>query len=621
MHAPLNGRENRKHLGISINDATVVGPATNPPIAIATASHADSARCKGKAPAVPPSSQTSVVNVYPSDIGHPANVGLGGPLQLVPFDLTICHRYPNSFTINPYSDVYRPLMGSFWTKRYPKIPNECEFQINHIVPYLREFYVYPKAVAYPTTWSSNVNFHETLFYLPSEEGFVNLPPVRSIRDHDTELKVRSLTCAPELVADQLLCTASDAFIPECIPALGKAWRHKARCRFETGYHIGDLAEGTYQKEPAGGRELDDDDDPQKVLYALIKDSWLPWPEARNVDLQEKINLHLKGLQFANMEAITQTIYYSELVFTLSKCRSAIALANGDYTLLKGVTLGEGGDGRILVEADPALVAKLRYHRYHCLSAEQFGALAAEDTLFGIQWKVPNSLIANYKDRSLNQEAKKRLDATIYLNLALATHHPTVPGPHISNHSLTNVIDADASAKVAYQCDDVSKKMKARRPSRQTSTDSAVSDTHDQDVSKIQKRAHISGLTEHMPYTPESMVTTSPPTPSLLIPSPSSFLTISSRFETELPVSVEEWCLSVKQEACTNRTFIDSAIPPNPLSFTTAGQVLPLEHWTHGDYIDCFSRYGLTFVLATPMEVDVLLARTVRFGWAGALGRR
>ncbi|TYJ54356.1 hypothetical protein B9479_005022 [Cryptococcus floricola] len=36
------------------------------------------------------------------------------------------------------------------------------------------------------------------------------------------------------------------------------------------------------------------------------------------------------------------------------------------------------------------------------------------------------------------------------------------------------------------------------------------------------------------------------------------------------------------------------------------------------YFDSFSWLGLTVVLATPLEVDVLLARAAKFGWAGAL---
>ncbi|TYJ53130.1 hypothetical protein B9479_006253 [Cryptococcus floricola] len=531
------------------NDATVVAPATNPPIT-ATASRAG-ARHKGKAPAVPPPSHHPLVNAYPSDIGHPANRGLGGPLRLIPFDLTIPHDYPNSFTINPYSSVDQRSMGSFWIECYPMIPNEAEFQNRHIVCYLRKFYVDPEFVQYPTSWDTDVDFYQTPFYLHLGGEFVDLPTVRSIMDKDTELKRLTRPSQGSSQAPSLLSRKLGGRKPDfCL----------------TGYHIGNLAEGTYRKEPAGGGTLKRTDDPQNVLYALIKDKWLPWPEAKNIDLQGKIDLHLKGLQFANMEAITQTIFYSLLGYDLSKCRSAIAWVNGDYTrvlnlsdlvpegeevVLEGVSLGGGGGRRILVEADPALVAELRNHSSDCLSAEQFGALAAGDHSIGIPWRVPNSLIADYEDWSLNQEAKERLDATIYLNLALATHHPeSVPDPPIRDHSL-----------------------RSPAPSGGRSFRPRTRSDHDQEPSsKRQKRAAVSG---------------------------------------EFSAS-SQWC-------STDLTFIDTAIPPKPLSFTTAEQVLPLEYWTHAEYIDSFSGLGLTFVLATPMEVDVLLARAAKFGWAGALG--
>ncbi|TYJ51347.1 hypothetical protein B9479_008083 [Cryptococcus floricola] len=110
----------------------------------------------------------------------------------------------------------------------------------------------------------------------------------------------------------------------------------------------------------------------------------------------------------------------------------------------------------------------------------------------------------------------------------------------------------------------------------------------------QKRADVSGPTDYLPPSPVSLNATPPP-------SPSSFSTISSRFKTVYPVSVEKWCLSVKQKASTGRTFNDTAIHPNPIIYTDAEKVLPREYWTHGEWIDHFSGLGVTFVLATPTE--------------------
>ncbi|WVQ73747.1 hypothetical protein IAR50_003327 [Cryptococcus sp. DSM 104548] len=49
-----------------------------------------------------------------------------------------------------------------------------------------------------------------------------------------------------------------------------------------------------------------------------------------------------------------------------------------------------------------------------MSADEYGKLASE-------WEPPNSLIKSYDVWSLDQEAKDRLDATIYFTLALATY--------------------------------------------------------------------------------------------------------------------------------------------------------------------------------------------------------
>ncbi|ODN85850.1 hypothetical protein L198_07413 [Cryptococcus wingfieldii CBS 7118] len=575
------------------------------------------------------------VNAYPSDIGHPANGGLGGPLQLVPFDLTISHHYPNSFTIKPYSTVDQRAMGSFWIECYPDIATEYGLQNKHIVPYLRQFYVHHDFVQYPTSWETNVYFCPTPFYLHLGAEFVDLPIVRSIRENDTELKVRSLACAPYIVADQLLQRLERS--SQVASLLSRKLDGIKPDVALTGYHIGNLAEGTYQKEPADGRQLTYTDDPQEVLYALIKDKWLPWPGASNIDLKGKIDLHLKGLQFANMEAITQTVYYSELGYTLSKCRSAIALANGDYTrivnlsdlptegeeaALEGVTLGGGGGRRILVEADPAVVAKLRYHRLDCLSPHQFGTLAAGEPLFGIQWKAPNSLIANYEDWSLDQEAKDRLDATVYLNLALATHHPeAVQDPPISNDSLTHVIDANASEKEAYQLLGVSKKMGAHRDQVEEEEDEEENDDHEgneeNDKQAGDRRDEDNGNPDGETGGPGGGA----PGPGNGDPGPGSGDPAPSGGRSSRPRSRSDH----NQDSSSKRQKKAdvSGLPPTPnaLSCTTAEQVLPLEHWTHAEYIDYFSGLGLTFVLATPMEVDVLLARAAKFGWIGALGSR
>ncbi|ODN86327.1 hypothetical protein L198_07346 [Cryptococcus wingfieldii CBS 7118] len=366
----------------SIWDVPAVAPTTNPPIDTL--------------------SQSSVPNAYPSDIGHPGNGIFGGPLRLVPFDLSKSHHYPNGLTIKPYENVDQDWMGSHWIECYPSIQHEHHFQYQHVVLYLREFYVDPKAV-YPTSWNTDVNFHSNRFYIPLGKKFTDLEIVKSVREHDPKL----LKTGTSEVTSQMSTKFSGIKPDVCL----------------TGYHIGTLAEGTYRQELEGGGKLRRPIAP-KGSSTLKSSSKLD--EAEELDIRRTIDQHLKGLQYANMEAITQTIFYSLLGHDVSKCRSAMALVNGNYTRIlnlshlvpegeevdwEGVALGAGGGRRILVEADPDVVAKLRRRDNHCLSPEQFGLLAAGEPFNGIQWQAPNSIIANYEDWTLDQGAKDRLDAT------------------------------------------------------------------------------------------------------------------------------------------------------------------------------------------------------------------
>ncbi|ODN74785.1 hypothetical protein L202_07104 [Cryptococcus amylolentus CBS 6039] len=461
-------------------------------------------------------------------------------------------------------------MGLCWTDCYRKIPDEPEFQADHVVLYLREFCVPPKAV-YPTKWRTNVDFSQTSFYVSLEKEFTDLEIVQSVRDHDPEVKAASM------MSTELGATKSDV----CL----------------TGYHIENSRKRRIEKSPRAAEIWE-------IPIAPSKPSTLSSSSSGFLG-QEKVSSIYGTSTYTSKTSTTQTWRpslrqsYSLLGYDLSKCRSAMASVNGNYTRIlnlthlvpegeevvwEGVTL-KGDSGRsILVEADPNVVAELRRRDLHCVSPEQFGVLAGGDPLFGMQWKAPNSLIAKYEDWSLDLKAKDRLDATVYMNLALATHHPeTAPDPPINKRSLKNVIDADTSDEVASP-------------------------------SKRQKRADGSGPTEYfLPSPPKSMIATPPP-------SPSSFSTISSCFEIEHPVNVEEWCLSVKQEASTDQSFVDTAIHHKPVTYTTAEKVFPREYWAHRDYINHFSRLSVTFVLATPTEVDVLLARAAKFGWGGAQGR-
>ncbi|ODN74137.1 hypothetical protein L202_07590 [Cryptococcus amylolentus CBS 6039] len=641
-------------------------------------------------------------------------------------------------------------MGSFWTEYYPEIPIEPEFQSKYILPYLREFYDDPKAVGYPTSWDTTVDFSQTSFYVPQEKKYKDLEIVQSVRDHDIEVKgSKYSSCCGTSQAASIMSMKLGATKPDvCL----------------TGYHIGDLAEETYRKDPAGGGNLGITDCPLRALYTIIELKWVPWAGKNKLDLRH-LDLHIRDLDYANVEAIVQTVFYSLLGYDVSKCRSAIAWANGNYARIlnlsdlpegeeavwEGLTVGRGGGPSILVEADPDLVTKMRHIGAKTLSAEEFGMLATGDHDVERLWKSPNSLIADYNGLSLNQDAKDRLDATIYLNLALATRHPeAVQDPPFSNHRPTNVMGLDTSRKDAYKWLSVRAQMRGCRRLTKASTKNAVpaanaavsasqnaasaantavsdpqvqgvseeedeegedgdgknedgedeeekdkqgGDRRDEDdrnpdgkhggqgggapgagggapgagngsgnldpnggrpkqsrprsdhgqepSSKRQKRAAVSGPTEYLlPSSPKSKIATSPPSgqkradvsgsteylplsPKSMIatppPSPSSFSTISSCFAIEHPVNVEEWCLSVKQEALTDRTFNDTAIHEEPETYTDAEKVFPREYWSHGDYIDHFSRLGVTFVLATPTEVDVLLARAAKFGWGGALG--
>ncbi|WVQ70504.1 hypothetical protein IAR50_000023 [Cryptococcus sp. DSM 104548] len=103
-----------------------------------------------------PPSQTN--EAYPLDLGHDANRSFKGALRMVPVDLNIPHDHPNAFTTRPYNPVNEEFMGSFWIRNYDRIPDEDHFQDNHLVPYLRTFYVQSSDVVdYPTSWAKRMN--------------------------------------------------------------------------------------------------------------------------------------------------------------------------------------------------------------------------------------------------------------------------------------------------------------------------------------------------------------------------------------------------------------------------------------------------------------------------------
>ncbi|ODN74891.1 hypothetical protein L202_07193 [Cryptococcus amylolentus CBS 6039] len=67
------------------------------------------------------------------------------------------------------------------------------------------------------------------------------------------------------------------------------------------------------------------------------------------------------------------------------------------------------------------------------------------------------------------------------------------------------------------------------------------------------------------------------------------------------------------------SFNETAIHDQPIIYTEAEKVLPRHHWTHAEYLDYLSGLGVNFVVATPLKVDVLLARAAKFGWGAGEG--
>ncbi|ODN87388.1 hypothetical protein L198_07012 [Cryptococcus wingfieldii CBS 7118] len=304
-----------------------------------------------------------------------------------------------------------------------------------------------------------------------------------------------------------------------------------------------------------------------ILYSINHIKWSPM--VQNVsDQAEKRHLDDINLRCALLDALFQTLYHLHNAYRVAGCRLAIAWANEFFTRMVNVT-GKCGPQRILVEASPKSMAMSSKRLPNCaadgLNLDDLITLVHDD-----DWEAPNSLIRDHDDWHYDEEAKYRLDATILMTLATTTHATTLGDVAVSGGSKRGrEVDHDE-----YQ--ESSLPSKRSRYARQGVDDDSF-------VGPVDDSAYL-------PTQSQSENILRPPS------RPASSPAVASS------------ALSPNRTVATNSVIDEASLE---LEF-------PSEDWTHGDYAGALEKTGTKVLLVGPQEMDVLLARAARQGWAEAL---
>ncbi|WVQ73250.1 hypothetical protein IAR50_002818 [Cryptococcus sp. DSM 104548] len=199
---------------------------------------------------------------------------------------------------------------------------------------------------------------------------------------------------------------------------------------------------------------------------------------------------------------------------------------------------------ILVEATPDAVSKARS------SIAEHGGMSAAD-LFKVKetWKAPTSLIKDHKNWQRSKKAKLRLDATILITLAIASHPPSALQVTDPNRVPTTKIFGGGGG-------DASCGPKRGR------------EDEDQTLKTCKKRSRSDGNDE----------------------------------EDKDPMDTTD--TRYAEDAGDDASFVSPDYP--------------IEKGSIEEYAFATEKAGVRLVLVTPKEMDVLLARAAKYGWAVAL---
>ncbi|ODN87384.1 hypothetical protein L198_07008 [Cryptococcus wingfieldii CBS 7118] len=515
---------------------------------------------------------TGAWNVLPaSELGHPANLDKPYPLTLVPFDIANPPQHEDSLVILPYDEiVFEDELRGYLVEEYKagRIGEGVEYEDTFVLPYLRGFYLRLQAVKglkarrgerlqiFPTTFTTSVRLDLDIYMRPKDT-------VKGTSDgNDVEAKeARKRKGKEEQSASIVTSTAAKSYMPD----VGLV-----------GYNLEQIAEKTFRKPPreepstkrsSGAQISTGRSERDFILYSINHIKWSPM--VQNVrDEAEKRYLDDINLRCARLDALFQTLYHLHNAYRVAGCRLAIAWANEFFTRMVNVT-GKCGPQTILVEASPKSMSmsskRLPNRAADGLNLDDLITLVHDD-----DWEAPNSLIRDHDDWHYDEEAKYRLDATILMTLATTTHATTLGDVAVSGGSKRGrEVDHDE-----YQ--ESSLPFKRSRDVRQGVDDDSF-------VGPVDDSAYL-------PTQSQSESILRPPSRPASSPSvPSSASSPNRTDDTD----------SVTDEALLELEF-------------------PSEDWTHGDYAGALEKTGTKVLLVDPQEMDVLLARAARQGWAEAL---
>ncbi|TYJ52166.1 hypothetical protein B9479_007238 [Cryptococcus floricola] len=335
----------------------------------------------------------SSTSVNVAAIGHPANHELPYPLSLVPYDLSHPYRPNDSLTVKPYrsSNIW---LDRYWASAYRRgdIYSERGLTGNHLYPHLQELIDIDMSCGR----KDDVDEKETKFIGAW---------ARLHRDYGlSEEAFGELPVVQNAkvyhVDESLESWDSDKDVTATQPDLA----------LETSSYRYNKNNGVLTKD-------------KKTLHAVIALRCVTPATARYLpDPAERQRLDADALRYTNLEALMKGMYYLAVAYSLSKCRSGIAWANEYFTRLVNVTRGSGRGLRgqtMLLEASSRAV---------CLSQKLPSAtegMTPDDLMrFYVRddnWEPPNALIQDHIEWRLVKEAHVRLDATIFMLLGISAH--------------------------------------------------------------------------------------------------------------------------------------------------------------------------------------------------------
>ncbi|ODN74215.1 hypothetical protein L202_07661 [Cryptococcus amylolentus CBS 6039] len=511
----------------------------------------------------PTAGSPSSTSVNVAAIGHPANHELPYPLSLVPFDLSHPYRPNDSLTIKPYrsSNVW---LDRYWARSYREgeIRIERDLTSEHLYQHLRE-------LIDDMSRSRKDDSDETRFigawarlhkdYGLSEKAFGELTVVQNTKVYYVDELLPSWDSEKDLTATQ-----PDLALQTSSYRYNKGVRTKDRKTLHSVFALKVVTPATarYLPDPAERQRLDTD-----------------------------------ALRYTNLEALMKGMYYLTVAYSLSKCRSGIAWAKEYFTRIVNITRGPGPSPRgqtMLLEASPKAVSLSQN-----LPSATEGMTPSDLMQFYAQntnnWEPPNALIQDHIEWRLVKEAHIRLDATIFMLLGISVHP--------ASSSELPLLGEGGGAGAGGDGGNGKKGTKGTKRKRRSGKGGKGAARGDGGSSK--------GTTSPPPLRSPP---TSNPSPTPLTTSPSTSTQNPHPKHAEHPEDAKhpEHPEDAKHPEHPEHAEQDSL--EEDFDYED-----PIEPGSLQDFSSALQKAAVRIRLITTEEMDVLLARAAKWGWAEAIG--